>query len=155
MFSGLVFSSSAPLFILADFLKPGGSDDDSVGRTNMFTKSAAGAIFGNNRLCPLFKIHGPPFNRATFITGTTEKIISPCVTFFTVQHGKTHPYFFNGHVMESVRGTDLTAAHTEMAGRLFGINLRCAGNEKIKTPPHLDTVKNTDLRTLAALKTTG
>jgi hypothetical protein len=42
-----------------------------------------------------------------------------------------------------------------MAGRLLGIDLRGAGHKKVKTTPHLDTVKDADLSTLAALEATG
>jgi hypothetical protein len=121
----------------------------------MFTKTTTGAVVGNDRIGSLFKIHGPPFYRTTFITGTAEKMVGPGIAFFTVQYGKSHPYFFNGDVVKGIRGTDLTAAHAEMAGRLLGINLRRTGDKKVKTPPHLDAVEYTDLRTLAALKTTG
>jgi hypothetical protein len=42
-----------------------------------------------------------------------------------------------------------------MAGSLLGINLRCTSQKKIKTPPHLDTIKNADLGALTALEAAG
>jgi len=42
-----------------------------------------------------------------------------------------------------------------MAGGLLGINLRRTSQKKIKTPPHLYTIKNADLGALTTLQAAG
>jgi hypothetical protein len=121
----------------------------------MLTQTAAGTVFRNHRIGSVFQVHGPPFYRAAFITGTAEQMAGPGIAFFPIQLGKAHAHFFNGHIMQGIRWTDFAAAHTEMAGSLLGIDLRRAGNKKIETAPHLDTVEYADLGALTALKTPG
>jgi len=42
-----------------------------------------------------------------------------------------------------------------MTGSFLGIDLRGTGHKKVKTTPHLDTVKDADLGALPALETAG
>ncbi len=121
----------------------------------MLTETATGTLIGNHRVLAFFQAHGPPLDRAAFIAAAAQQVFKPGKTFFPVKLGKPHPYLFNGYVMERVGRTDGGTAHTEMAGRLLGIDLRGPGHKEIKSTPHLNAVKDADLRTLAALKTAG
>ena len=121
----------------------------------MFTKTAAGTIVGDNRQLPLLQLHGPPFNRAAFITAPTDEKIYPGIAFFPVKDRKAHLYFLNGNIMQGVGRTDATAAHAEMTGGLLRVDFRSAGGKGIKTGPHPDTIEDADLSTLTALQTAG
>jgi len=121
----------------------------------MLAETAAGAFVGYYRIHTIFQPHGPPLDGAAFITAAAEQMLNPGKTLFPVQFGKTHPHLLNGYIMQGIRWADGRAAHTEVAGCLFGIDLRGTSHKKIKPPPHLDTVKDTDLGTLAALQATG
>jgi hypothetical protein len=82
-------------------------------------------------------------------------MVEPGETFFPVQFGKTHPYFFDWDIMQGIGWTNFAAAHTEVAGCFFGIDLGCSCDKKIKSPPHFNTVKYTYLCALSALQTAG
>ena len=121
----------------------------------MLTESATGTFISDHRKFPFVQPHGPPLDRAALIATAADQMSGPSETFLTIEFGKAHPYFLDGNVVQSIRGTDGRTTHAEMTGGFLGVYLRCAGNKKIKTPPHLDTIKNADLRALTALQATG
>jgi len=90
----------------------------------MLTETATGTGIGNHRILSPLQAHGPPLDRAAFITAAAQQVLDPGKTLFPVKLGKPHPYLLNGHIMERVGRTDGGTTHTEMAGRLLGIDLR-------------------------------
>jgi hypothetical protein len=121
----------------------------------MFAQSAACAFIGNHRILASFKDHCLPLDRTAFVTTPAQQFPGPCKTFFTVKLSKTHADIINIHIVEGIRWTDGTAAHTEITGSFFGINFRRSSQKKIKPSAHFNAIENTHLRALAALQTAG
>lgn len=121
----------------------------------MLTQTATCALVGNNRVHSPFQVHGPPLYGTSFITAAAHQLAGPGIALGSIKPGISHVNFFNGNVQQGIGWTDGAAPKAEMTGGLPGINLRSSGDKKIKSAPHLDTVENAHLGTLAALKTTG
>ena len=117
----------------------------------MLTEAATGTLIGNNRILTFLQAHGPPLNGTTFIATPAEQKFGPCITLLSIQLSKAHSYFFNGDIVQCIRGTDGGTTHAKMAGSFLGIDLRSTCHKKVKSPSHLDTVENANLSALAAL----
>ena len=155
MFSGSAFSSCTLRGRVSGLLKTGGDDLDGALGADMLTKSAPGALIGNYRIHPPLQIHGPPLDGTSFITTATHQLTGPGIAFGPIKFCIPHVDFFNGDVEQGIGWADGAAAQAEVAGCFPGIDLRGAGNKKIKSPPHLDTVKDAHLGALATLKAPG
>ena len=121
----------------------------------MLTQTATCALVGNNRVHSPFQVHGPPLDGTSFITAAAHQLAGPGIAFGPIKFCIAHVDFFNGNVEQGIGWADGAAAEAEVAGCFPGIDFRGAGNKKIKSPPHLDTVKDAHLGALATLKAPG